>query len=176
MKKASLSVNRSGIHGFGVFSRTKIKKGAFIAELNGSRIVYETTIHGQSNRYENWIGIGKNTWIDPVDEFQYLNHSCKPNAGFKGARTLKLYALQDIEPNTEITIDYATTEEDPDYCFENMEPEHPYHRRFVGPVQSLPRDVYERYLPFIPTHFKKVYENAVLLKNNGSQTVHNKSV
>lgn len=172
MKKAPLLVDRSGIHGYGVFSRSDIKKGKFIAELNGSRIFYETTINGQSNRYENWIGIGKNKWIDPVDEFQYLNHSCNPNAGFKGSTVLKLYALRDISPGEEITIDYATTEEDPDYFFENMEPEHPFHRKYVGPIQSLPREVFERYLPFIPTYFIKVYKNTVLLENEGSKELY----
>ncbi|MFZ1988096.1 MAG: SET domain-containing protein [Minisyncoccia bacterium] len=164
MKKAQLAIKKSPIHGYGVFAQQSLKKGQFISELKGARVVYESKILGLSNRYPDWIGIGKNTWIDPVDEFEYLNHSCNPNAGLKGNRILKLYALRNIAEGEEITIDYAITEEDPDYCFENFEPEHEYYRRFVGPIQTLPRDVYERYLPFIPERFKKVYENEIVLK------------
>lgn len=168
MKKASLAVLESPIHGYGVFSRQAIKKGRFIAELRGSRVYYEPTIYGQSNRYGDWIGIGKNTWIDPIDEFQYLNHSCNPSAGLKGTRKLRLYAMRDIAPGDEITIDYSTTEEDLDYCFETSEPDSEYKRTFVGPVQTLPKDVFERYLPFIPKYFQKVYHREVLSKHEGA--------
>lgn len=164
MRKAKLAVLPSSIHGYGVIAKEPIKKGRFIADLRGSRVVYKTTIQGQSNRYENWIGIGKDTWIDPIDEFQYLNHSCNPSAGLKGTRSLKLYAMRDIAPGEEITIDYSTTEEDPDYCFENAEMDGPHARKYVGPIQSLPKEVFERYLPFIPDYFRKVYEREVLCK------------
>ncbi len=166
MKKASLSIHESPIHGYGVFTNLPLKKGAFIADLRGSKVRYDSSIYGQSNRYGDWIGIGKDTWIDPIDEFQYLNHSCSPTAGLKGSRKLKLYALRDLEANEEITIDYSTTEEDPDYCFENSEPATENHRHFVGPVQSLPLEIYNKYLPYIPRNFQKVYEREVLYKQS----------
>ncbi len=165
MKKASLAVLKSPIHGYGVFTRQPLKKGQFIAELRGSKVRYEPTIFGQSNRYGDWIGIGKDTWIDPIDEFQYLNHSCNPTAGLKGSRKLTLHALRDLKAGEEITFDYSTTEEDPDYCFETFEPDGPGVRRFVGPVQTLPVEVYKSYLPFIPKHFQKAYEREVLSKH-----------
>lgn len=170
-KKASLAVRTSGIHGYGVFAKAPIKKGAFIAELRGSRIVYKTAVYGQSNRYNDWIGVGHNTWIDPIDEFQYLNHSCEANAGLKGAHKLSLHALRDIAQDEEITIDYSTTEEDPDYCFENLEPEREHYRKFVGPIQSLPVDAYLRYHPLIPKHFQKVYEQEVLSKEHDEKSL-----
>lgn len=165
MRKKKLAVKKSGIHGYGVFLMEPVKKGEFIAELIGSRIHYKSTVQGQSNRYGDWIGIGKDLWIDPVDEFQYLNHSCNPNTGLKGSRKLSLHALRDLEAGEEITIDYATTEADPEFIFENGEPEHQHYRKYVGPIQSLPEEVYRRYLPFIPTYFRKVYEREVLSKN-----------
>lgn len=163
-KKAKLAIRKSTIHGYGVFADQPIKKGQFIAELRGSRVHYEFSVYGQSNRYGDWIGIGKDTWIDPIDEFQYLNHSCDPNAGLKGLRKLKMYAMRDIEKGEEITIDYSTTEEDIDYCFETLEPDSKNHRRFVSSIQTLPPEVYKRYLPYIPTYFQKVYEREVLSK------------
>lgn len=168
MKKASLAILKSPIHGYGVFARERLRKGQFIAELRGSKVKYHPGVYGQSNRYGDWIGIGKDTWIDPIDEFQYLNHSCDPSAGLRGARVLKMYAMRDIEPGEEITIDYSTTEEDADYCFESSEPQSDSYRKYVGPVQSLPTAVYERYLPLIPTYFQKVYQREVLSKHEAS--------
>lgn len=164
MKKAELSILPSPIHGFGIFTKHALKKGSFISELRGSRVHYASAVKGQSNRYDNWIGIGKDTWIDPVDEFQYLNHSCTPNAGLSGTRKLKMYALRDIGANEEITIDYSTTEDDKDYCFENFDPSSRHIRKYVSSIQSLPEDVFEAYLPFIPDYFRKVYEREVLCK------------
>lgn len=163
-RKARLAVKKSGIHGYGVFTLQPLKKGQFIAELQGSRINYQTFVHGQSNRYSDWFGIGKNTWIDPVDEFQYLNHSCNPNAGLTGLRKLRLHALRNIEEGEELTIDYSTTEDDPWFGFENLEQPHEKYRQFVGPIQTLPKDIFISYLPFIPAYFRKVYEDTVLCK------------
>lgn len=167
MKKPRLSIKQSSIHGYGVFADEPIRKHQLISQLRGSRVKYQSDIQGQSNRYGDWIGLGGDVWIDPIDEFQYLNHSCNPSAGFKGVKKLKLHALRDISAGEEISIDYSTTEEDPHYGFENLEPQHEHYRQFVGPVQSLPVEVYRRYLPYIPGHFQKVYQNEVLSKDDG---------
>jgi hypothetical protein len=164
MTKKRITIKKSQIEGYGVFTCEPLKKGALIAELIGSKVTYHEDIHGQSNRYPNWFGLGKNTWIDPLDEFQYLNHSCKPNAGLKGKFKLKLYALRDIANDEEVTIDYSTTESDPEFCFENYEPPHDFYRKFIGPITSLPIPVYLSYLPYIPVYFQKVYEKEVLYK------------
>lgn len=164
MKKAKLAVLKSSIHGYGVFTKEPLAKGQFIAELQGSKVHYAPGIYGQSNRYPNWIGIGKDTWIDPVDEFQYLNHSCTPNAGLTGKDTLYMYAMRDIAAGEEITIDYSTTEDDIDYCLETAE-EGDSIRPYVGPIQSLSVEVFESYLPYVPDYFKEVYKREVLLKN-----------
>lgn len=165
----SLAILPSGIDGYGVFVKKAFKKGAYIAAIKGSKVVYKSYFRGQSNRYSNWIGVGKDTWIDPVDEFQYINHSCDPNAGIAGKRTLKAYALRDIAAGEELTIDYSTVEEDHEFIFENTEPKHPKYRQFVGPIQSLPHEAFKAYLPFIPDYFKKVYEDEVLSKDDGAK-------
>ena len=42
-----------------------------------------------------------------------LNHSCDPTLGFADARTL--VARRDVQPGEELTLDYATCLDDPDY-------------------------------------------------------------
>ncbi len=161
-----LAVRKSGIHGYGVFATTSFKKGRYIATVRGSKVTYKSYFRGQSNRYSDWIGVGKDTWIDPVDEFQYINHSCNPNVGMAGSRTIKAYALRDIEEGEEITIDYSTIEADAEFIFENGEPVHDKYRSHIGPIQSLPEEVYQSYLPFIPTYFRELYEREVLSKKH----------
>lgn len=46
--------------------------------------------------------------LDRVDPGDYVNHSCRPNAGLAGARAL--VALRAIEPGEEVCFDYAMTE------------------------------------------------------------------
>lgn len=52
-------------------------------------------------------------WVEDGDEWfardgknllRYLNHSANPHAEFRG---FELYAIRDIEPDEEITIDYG---------------------------------------------------------------------
>lgn len=40
-----------------------------------------------------------------IEDADYLNHSCEPNAGIKGQ--IFLMAMRDIEPDEEVTFDYA---------------------------------------------------------------------
>jgi SET domain-containing protein len=163
-----LAIRESKIHGYGVFACKKFKKEQYIATIIGSQVTYKSYFKGQSNRYSNWIGIGKDTWIDPVDEFQYVNHSSNPNAGIKGTRILKVYALRDIELGEEITIDYSITESDKEFCFENSEPDHDKHRKYIGSIHTLPAHIFKSYLPFIPSYFRKIYEKEVLYVGESS--------
>lgn len=164
-----IAIKKSPIHGYGVFACKDFKRGDYIATVLGSKVEYKSYFRGQSNRYANWIGLGKNRWVDPVDEFQYVNHSCNPSAGLAGDRILKVYALRNIRAGEEITIDYSITEDDEAFEFMNCEPEHESHRKVIGPIQSLPVEVFKTYLPFIPTHFRKVYEREVLSKHDDTK-------
>lgn len=170
MNRRLVSIKLSSIHGHGVFALKSFRRGEHIGNIKGSRVVYRSNIGGQSNRYPDWVGISPNTWIDPIDEFQYLNHSCNPTCGVKGNRIHKVFALRDIQVGEEITIDYSTTESDHHFTFENREsPDTPYFRSIIGPIQSLPIEVYMRYLPYIPKAFQKVYEKEVLRDTMASQ-------
>ena len=40
-----------------------------------------------------------------LDDAEFVNHSCEPNAGFKGQ--IFLVAMRDIQPDEEIRFDYA---------------------------------------------------------------------
>lgn len=60
------------------------------------------------------IGAGRQLYVDPPARF--LNHSCDPNAGFRGAVTLA--ALRPIAAGEEIRFDYSTCMPDAGWSLE----------------------------------------------------------
>jgi hypothetical protein len=50
-----------------------------------------------------------------LEDDDFFNHSCSPNAGVQGH--LLMVAMRDIRPKEEITYDYAMTDDDIDYNF-----------------------------------------------------------
>ena len=94
-----LYVRRSYIHGRGLFTRDEIKEETYIgtymgrrANENGSHVLWTETEDGRE--------IGRHG----QNNLRYLNHSKEPCCEFCG---FDLYALRDIEPGEELTIDYG---------------------------------------------------------------------
>jgi len=148
--------SKSDIHGIGLFAKKYIKKGEVIALIKG-KILYRIVVDKKtSSSGPNWIGIGKNKWINPKMYFDHINHSCNPNAGIKGSKTV--VALRDIKMNEEITIDYSITEEDtlwrlPKKCQCGSKE----CRRIIRSIQFLPGRVFNSYLPYISKYFQRTY-------------------
>lgn len=92
-------VDRSDIHGYGLFANVPIAKGAYIGEYRGTPVKQDGT-------YVLWLEDDDGTWsgIDGDSDLRFANHSSSPNAYMDGAR---LYALRDIAPGEEITWDYG---------------------------------------------------------------------
>jgi len=92
-------VRSSPIHGKGVFAAGRIRAGAYIGTFEGDRTtrdgLHVLWVLGDDGRY---LGIrGRN-------ELRYLNHSAGANVELRGA---DLYALRNIQPGREITLDYG---------------------------------------------------------------------
>jgi SET domain-containing protein len=96
-------VTRSPIHGRGLFAAGPINAGQLIGVYEGPEVTDDGThvLWIQDDTANSWTGYnGKN-------ELRFINHSDQPNAEMDG---LNCYALSDIEPGTEITIDYGWNE------------------------------------------------------------------
>jgi hypothetical protein len=81
-------------------------------------------------------------------------HSCEPNLGISDER--HFMALRTIDPGEELTFDYSISEEDTRWhmkCACGAET----CRRTIGPIQTLPLDVMQQYLPHVGEHFQRVY-------------------
>lgn len=150
--------DRSKICGRGLFIKQGAKKGERISLIKGTMKHKVNKTVRDALGHPDWVGVGKDKWIDPAVPYKYLNHSCDPNCGVKG--TVTLYALRDIKPDEELTIDYATTEGDPRWIMENGAKclcKAKHCRQMVRSIQFLPRKRFESYLPYIPKYFQQLY-------------------
>jgi SET domain-containing protein len=150
----NILVKESKIHRKGIFANKDFKKGETVFVIKGEIVHWEVKDEESSLYGPNWVGISKNTWIDPKDSAVFLNHSCEPSCGIKGR--VKITALKDIKKGEEITIDYSITEMDTLWhmdcnCGSKT------CRKHIRSIQFLPKKIYNKYVPYIPSYFMKVY-------------------
>ena len=117
-----LSVLKSSLDGLGCFANIRFLKNSFIAEYVGERISRNEAMLRMREAAGKCISeLDADCYIDGSiggNETQYINHSCEPNAdvlvidGF-----MILYALHEILPGEEITVDYLNSfDEDVSVC------------------------------------------------------------
>lgn len=151
---ATIYKNKSDVAGEGIFSETSFKKGSYICRLKGKIIKRKYNEETDRILCANWFGVGKDLWIDPAFPLSHINHSCEPNLGIKGK--IMFYALRNIEAGEELTFDYSISEEEMDWklkcnCGSKT------CRKFVTSIQFIPKNIFKKYLPYIPTYFQKIY-------------------
>jgi SET domain-containing protein len=150
-------VTKSEIEGMGIRIGEDANPGDEIFRVSGEMKFKINRNKRDALAHPDWIGVDKNQWIDPQKPAKFLNHSCNPNSGMKGKFTL--VALRHIKQGEEITIDYSIIEGDPRWemkcsCGEKN------CRGLIQSIHSLPRIQYDKYLPYISTYFKKLYNNS----------------
>lgn len=88
-------VDKSRIHGQGLFARKRIRAGELIGQIEG----VPTTTDGP---YVLWLSARKA--VEVQCHLKYINHSDEPNAIYYD--TLEVIALRDIDRGEEITHNY----------------------------------------------------------------------
>src|SRR3989344_3254230 len=151
-----IHIGKSKLHGKGLIASGNIKKNETIFVIKGKKIKFLINNKRQAKIAGlNWIGWGKNTWINPVNFGLYFNHSCDPNSAIKGKVTVM--ALRNIKKNEEVTFDYSLDEADifwqiKCYCgAKNC-------RKVIRSIQFLPRPIFNRYVSYIPKYFEQVFK------------------
>jgi SET domain-containing protein len=94
--------------GYGLFTKKHIPKGKSIIQIR-NKIALRPHIKASLNS----IQIDDDTYIDADSQqtWQYINHSCNPNARLD-LETLSFIALKHLSAGEEITYHYCTTEFD----------------------------------------------------------------
>lgn len=158
----NLTVKKSAIHGSGLFLLKPVKKGGFISYVKGDICKMDNKTEQDALANSCWIGVSKNIWIDPHLPYRFINHSCNPSAGIRGKVTL--VALKNLEVDDEVTLDYSTIEGDPRW-YMNCSCGESNCRKKIKSIEFLPKKIFDRYFPFIPTYFKKFYLRKLTLKS-----------
>jgi SET domain-containing protein len=109
-----LTIKTSPINGKGCFATIKFQRRKKIAEYTGERIPdLEAQRRARKRRILRICDIDGRFSLDGArggNGTHYINHSCEPNAYMKTLRGHMLFfALRDIKPGDEITIDYEQT-------------------------------------------------------------------
>jgi SET domain-containing protein len=109
-----LSIGKSPINGRGCFATIPFRRGRKIAAYTGERISdLEAQKRARRRRILRICDIDGRWSIDGSrggNGTHYINHSCEPSAYMKTLYGHVLFfALRDIQPGEEITIDYEIT-------------------------------------------------------------------
>lgn len=115
-----IAVGRSKIDGRGCFATVRFAKGRKIAELTGERVSRLAAARRMRGRRRLHICAIDSYWgIDASrggNGTQFINHSCAPNSFIRIIRGhIIFFALRDIEPGEEITLDYVESYHADDY-------------------------------------------------------------
>jgi len=113
-QKYDVAVRASGIDGQGVFSAEPIARWRKIGEIRGESIsVAEARIRATRHERVMMVEISSERAIDfkrSSDPMRYTNHSCSPNARLSIRQgRVEFYALREIAPGEEITVNYGPT-------------------------------------------------------------------
>lgn len=118
-----LTVKPSPIEGHGCYVTQPFRKGCKVAEYVGERIPtreINRRVRGAARIYicaidYQWAIDGK----VGGNGTQYINHSCQPNGFVKIINgRIYIYALRDLAPGDELTLDYiASWHDDKTKCF-----------------------------------------------------------
>lgn len=153
-----MKVSKSPIIGKGLFADEQIKKNEKISYIDGPiRVVRDFSNFNKKDYLAsyNWIGVGRYSWIDTATSpFRYINHSCEPNVAIIGKKTV--IALEDISKGEELTMDYSLTEAGQDWSI-SCSCGTKSCRKKIGPINTLPKSVYNKHSAHITKNFKSLY-------------------
>lgn len=108
-----IELRASGIAGQGVFMTGPLRARHKVGEIGGT---YISLREGRRRIHKQNIYIVEISDTEAVDAsfdtsgLKYVNHSCAPNARLQVRnRRIEIFAIRDLNPGDELTVDYGTT-------------------------------------------------------------------
>ena len=100
-------LDKSPIHGIGLFTIEKIEKGQTISQLNefDIKIKKEDIPPKYIEMFEFYFGVEEEFYQTYFDNMRFMNHSNNPNC--IDAKNGMCIAIKDIEIGEELTCDYS---------------------------------------------------------------------
>jgi hypothetical protein len=122
-KNPLFEVRNSRVHGYGVFARRRIRKGARVIEYLGDRVSHDVA----DTRYEDKDPRDGHTFLFTVDaktvidagvdgnDARFINHGCDPNCeAVDIGKRIFIEAVRTIQPGEELAYDYGIQRDDDD--------------------------------------------------------------
>ncbi|MFN2507710.1 MAG: SET domain-containing protein [Chthoniobacterales bacterium] len=110
-----LEVRKSGVHGRGVYTTARIRKGTRIIEYSGRRLPWKQAMklpaRDSDDPYHTFFfSLENGEVIDAAaggNKSRWINHSCEPNCETDEEESrIFIYALRTIHPGEELFYDY----------------------------------------------------------------------
>lgn len=113
-QKFAVDVKPSAIDGQGAFAAEPIPARRKIGEIRGEAIsVREARARARGAARIMIVEVSAKRAIDASrssDPLRFTNHSCRPNASLRIRQgRVEFYAMRDLAPGEEITVDYGET-------------------------------------------------------------------
>ena len=117
-----LKLQPSVIHGKGHVAKKPFDEGEIVIVFGGTLFTAEDIHMGKANP-RTLMRVTEDLWLGshadkPIDDDYYLNHSCDPNIWL--IDEARLAARRRISAGEEITMDYATHFDDPDWSMKTV--------------------------------------------------------
>ena|SRR5258708_3765179 len=119
---SKLELRKSSIHGTGIFTKKRIKKGEVTIIWGGIVFTDQDVANGRVKEHTG-VGIGEGLYLGAAENQDssaddYMNHSCNPNIWMKDEVTL--IASRNIEKDEELTADYVIWLNNEEYVMKNI--------------------------------------------------------
>lgn len=118
-----VQVAPSAIEGTGLIARSSIVEGAHVARLGGRLVTDDELLElfaaaSRAGTYVDTVSVHEsvNLVLPAGDPLHAGNHSCDPTLWW--ADPYALVARRDVPPGEELTLDYATITDDPDFTMD----------------------------------------------------------
>ncbi len=113
-QKYAVDVRESAIDGHGVFAAEPVPARRKIGEIRGEALsVREARRRAKGRERIMIVELSETRAIDAThssDPLRFTNHSCRPNAAMRIRQgRVEFYAMRDIAPGEEITVNYGET-------------------------------------------------------------------
>lgn len=161
--QSKIHVRRGSID-FGVFASVPLQEGEVAFFVTGKVLTFEDVmaLPGEGDRT---IQVAANLYVNPGYPAEFINHSCKPNAGIRD--DLAIIALRPIAVGEEIRFDYSTCVQEQEFRMRCLCGE-PNCRGEIGDFSELPDELKLKYIrlgvvqPFIMDEYFNTRRRSVI--------------
>ncbi len=156
-------VARSPIQGLGLFAGQLLPKGEIILPIDDSRIVnLDNPLRPDRGEFEFHCDfLADDTVVLMKYPERHINHSCDPNAFIRTRQATRcVFALRDIHPGDEITLDYSINGFG-DSTWQCRCGTARCRKRVHADFFKLPFELQVEYLPILDSWFVRAYQSQV---------------